>query len=91
MTLYPDPLKQPGDLRMEGNKGTAMVHDSGCAAGGNVVTPWQEDPLMTVWRKVGEDRDVTLDTIQRTFMGDVAPGQSLGEILVGRRCRSSVA
>jgi hypothetical protein len=74
------------EVRMEDKK-VAAIQDPESAVGSNVVTPWQEDPLRTVWREVGEDRYVTLDSIQSTFMGDAAPGRSLGEILVGRRCR----
>ncbi|MFL6258888.1 MAG: hypothetical protein ACJ76Y_04165 [Thermoanaerobaculia bacterium] len=57
--------------------------------GETVVTPWHESPLKTVWRKVGEDRYVTLDTIKNTLAGDVSPDESLGSLLVQRRLRRS--
>jgi|GraSoiStandDraft_8_1057269.scaffolds.fasta_scaffold41257_3 hypothetical protein len=56
---------------------------------GPVITPWQESPLKTVWRKLSEDPNVTLDTIKNILAGDVSPDQSLGSLLVQRRLRRS--
>jgi hypothetical protein len=50
----------------------------------NVVTPWEESPLKTIWREVSEGRYPSVDTVRMIMSPS---GKSLGELLVEHRRR----
>jgi hypothetical protein len=52
----------------------------------NVVTPWEESPLKTIWREVAEGRYPSVETVQR-MMTSSSSEKSIGELLVQRRSR----
>lgn len=50
----------------------------------NVITPWEESPLKTIWREVSEGRYPSVDTVRMIMSPS---GKSLGELFVEHRRR----
>lgn len=53
--------------------------------GENVVTPWEESPLKTIWREVEEGRYPSVERVKEIMRG--SSEQSIGELLVQRGMR----